>query len=86
MIELIDEWWIKKHAGRYWHELTDAEVKEIESATVEEIQKHFKQPDWCEMPHAISERGCWSLTSPFTRQSICMKYCYRCEYYKKILV
>ncbi len=37
-----------------------------------DMQKKYKQPDWCTYPEAISPLGCWSLIGFFvTGEDFC---------------
>ena len=69
---------------KYWHLLTDEEVKAIKPDTLcSELRKQYKQPDWCTYPDAIDGLGCWSLTG-VNRREISSGFCKNCECFKPI--
>lgn len=68
---------------RYWHELSDEEVKAIPPETLcSELAKRYKQPDWCSYPDAVDVFGCWSLVG-LNRTKISREFCGSCEVFKK---
>ena len=75
-----------KLRGKYWHELTDEEIKEIHNshATVRDVLDNLKQPDWCNYPDVFEELGCWSLTDGELRKKISLESCKDCPCFKEV--
>jgi hypothetical protein len=69
---------------KYFHELSKQELNELidKKRSTGYIMKHYKQPDWCLYPKALSwQLGCWSLCTTDYPSVICKEYCKTCEYY-----
>ena len=64
---------------RYWHELTDSEVKSLGNIVVRNLKQIYKQPNWCELSDATGFAGCWALVGKDRRQ-ISPEFCKDCEF------
>jgi len=71
---------------RYFHTLADSTIRCLiaKKITWGEVQKRYKQPDWCGYPDALEgAMGCWSLVDLFgLRHEISRDYCKKCDCYK----
>jgi len=65
---------------RYFHKLTPEQRSELErkNVLIQDLLDHFKQPDWCGYPNALSGLfGCWALHRKDTE--INQNYCKGCD-------
>jgi len=72
---------------KYWHELTDKEVKVLVKAgkTWDYIIRHYKQLDWCNYHEALAGlMGCWKLVDFGMRKTITKNSCKNCDEYKAV--
>lgn len=79
--------WGKADNRKYFHELSDKEVKALidSKPTWEYMNKHYKQPSWCTYPNALNGiMGCWSLI--LARGEISPEFCKACECYTEVAV
>lgn len=66
---------------KFFHNLTANQYDNIiGKVTWGKLKEHFKQPDWCGYPDALSRLGCWSLTGNHISKE---SDCYTCELHKK---
>ena len=74
---------------RYWHELSDEEVKEKLEWTVYKVNECFKRPDWCTYLLALTDLGCLKLIGDFDVDGTvinrirCIEDCGMCEAIKR---
>jgi hypothetical protein len=72
---------------RYFHELEQTEIDALiaNKKTVGYILENYSQPNWCELPEALSMNfGCWSLcdlSENGSRTKICKEFCKKCNYF-----
>jgi hypothetical protein len=68
---------------KYFHELSEEELKSLENKTVGYVMDNYKQPDWCNYPRALSwGLGCWDLCSLDYPSVISKESCKTCDCFK----
>lgn len=69
----------------YWHEISQDELQKLldENVTIRYINQHYKQPDWCNYPNALTfTLGCYSLcdlSKDGARTKISTEFCKNCD-------
>ena len=73
----------------YFHQAPQKDIDKMvkEKKTWGDIEKKYKQPEWCNYPDALQGKmGCWSLIDlqkGGLRTKISHKFCSGCECYRK---
>ena len=69
---------------KYFHELSDSEWEDLQKTkmTWDDLNKFYKQPDWCNYPDALNPLGCWGLIYRHCRSE---QYCSKCDLHDSIM-